>query len=210
MSNGSAESVSASSQQAEPARPGLAKGGEFSGTFCLRASTLSSESSEHNNRRSYVMPPEAKPVNTDKMISVKLPFEVVKNKIPPDMLERLKRDFTDAEVEQIYARCGRTLAPKMSLPQRPAVLFVLGPSAVGKSYITDASSSQLFGSAHNAVILDGEFFREWHAGWCEVRAGRGGGLGAARSRRARDAHPWPCGRPLTRPADSRHRWCYTG
>ena len=63
------------------------------------------------------------------------------------------------------AHCGRTMAPSAD---QPAVLFVLGPSAVGKSYITDATALQLFGSSHNAVILDGEIFRERHAGWCEV------------------------------------------
>ena len=51
---------------------------------------------------------------------------------------------------------------------QPAVLFILGPSAVGKSFITDATAAQLFGSSHNAVILDGELFREKHAGWCDV------------------------------------------
>lgn len=95
-----------------------------------------------------------------KKISVKLPFEVVTGEIPPELLPRLQRDFIQEERDAIYMRCGRSLAPKVLEPDRPGVLFVLGPSAVGKSYITDASASQLFDNAHNAVILDGEYFRE--------------------------------------------------
>jgi len=153
----------------------------FSTTFCVRPSELfASEKTDgkptrksiSNDRKSRIEPPPvgatAKADADSQTISVKLPFEVVTGQIPDAMLERLARDFSEEEVEQIYARCGRTMAPKLSPPERPAVLFVLGPSAVGKSYITDASASQLFGNAHNAVILDGEFFREWHAGWCEV------------------------------------------
>ena len=122
-----------------------------------------------NERFSCIQPPverKTKATNSEKQISVKLPFEVVTGEIPAAMRDRLARDFTEAELDQILMRCGRTMAPTNE--DRPAVLFVLGPSAVGKSYITDASASQLFGGSHNAVILDGEVFRESHAGWTEV------------------------------------------
>eukprot|EP00966_Prymnesium_polylepis_P142810 3297455-Prymnesium_polylepis.1 len=39
-------------------------------------------------------------------------YEVSKGKIPQHLLEDLTRDFTDAEKEEIYARVGRTLAPR--------------------------------------------------------------------------------------------------
>jgi len=149
------------------------KPGDWSATFCVRPDDIApSRISSHGDasRQSFIQPPEAEKQQSfnDRTIAVKLPFEVVKGQIPKNLLDRLSRDFSDEEVEQIYARCGRSLAPRITAPDQPAVLFVLGPSAVGKSYITDASAAQLFGSAHNAVILDGEFFREWHAGWTEV------------------------------------------
>lgn len=100
-----------------------------------------------------------------KTISIQLPFEVVRDQIPTDMLARLLRDFSPAEVDQIEISCGRTLAPAVD---QPSALFVLGPSAVGKTYLTDATAAQLFGSAQNAVVIDGDIFREWHQGWCEV------------------------------------------
>ena len=105
-----------------------------------------------NDRRTFIQPPAAAVKNTGaKQIAVRLPFEVTEGEIPEQMLERLSRNFTDEEIEQIFLRCGRTLAPSVTAPDVPSVLFVLGPSAVGKSYITDASAAQLFDSVHNAV-----------------------------------------------------------
>jgi hypothetical protein len=89
----------------------------------------------------------------------------VESQIPQDLRENLVRDFNEREITAIMATCNRSSAPSVS---QPAVLFILGPSAVGKSFITDATAAQLFGSSHAAVILDGELFREKHAGWCDV------------------------------------------
>lgn len=47
-------------------------------------------------------------------------------------------------------------------------LWLFGPSAVGKTTIRDAVASQLFGSAENAVEVDGALFRDEHAGWQSV------------------------------------------
>lgn len=57
-------------------------------------------------------------------------FTVVSGQIPEHLLKELQRDFTVEEVEQIFARVHKTLAPSV---ERPAALFVFGPSAVGKS-----------------------------------------------------------------------------
>ena len=57
-------------------------------------------------------------------------FTVVSGQIPEHLLKELQRDFTAEEVEQIFARVHKTLAPSV---ERPAALFVFGPSAVGKS-----------------------------------------------------------------------------
>ena len=128
----------------------------------------------NSSRGSKLKPPTAAPRGSSTLeksgedrntISVSLPFRVVKGEIPPEMLERMLRDFTEEETEHIMAHCNRDMAPSC---ENPAALFVLGPSAVGKSYVTEATASQLFGSAHNAVVVDGEVFRSWHRGWCEV------------------------------------------
>ena len=91
-------------------------------------------------------------------------YDVVKGKIPPELLEGLSRDFTPEEKEEIVARVGKTMAPSVPEKEMPIALFLLGPSAVGKSSITAAKASALFGSTYNAVVIDGAEFREVHAG----------------------------------------------
>ena len=103
-----------------------------------------------------------------KTVDVNVTFQVVSGKIPPDLLVKLERDFTTEEVAHIFARIHRTIAYPVDPPARPAVLWVFGPSAVGKSSVTDSSATMHFGSPQNAVIVDGEYFREWHVGWRSV------------------------------------------
>lgn len=100
-----------------------------------------------------------------KTFDVNVTFQVVTGKIPENLLEKLSRDFTQDEVEHIFARIHRTIAASVQEPAKPAVLWLFGPSAVGKSSVTDASATQLFGSPQNAVMVDGEYFREQHVGW---------------------------------------------
>jgi hypothetical protein len=95
-------------------------------------------------------------------------FEVVKGQIPEEFLAGLKRDFTAEEKEEIYARCHKTIAPSLGPGNSPVALWVLGPSAVGKSFISAAKASSLFGSEYNGVILDGAEFRQVHAGFQAV------------------------------------------
>jgi hypothetical protein len=87
-------------------------------------------------------------------------FEVVRGAIPPELLPGLARDFTQEERDAIYSHVNKSIAP--SVPQ-PAALFVVGPSAVGKSVLSHASASVLFGASNNAVMIDGAEFREVHA-----------------------------------------------
>lgn len=93
-------------------------------------------------------------------------YSVVTGQIPDDLLANLKRDFTPAEVDMIHARVRKTTAP--TGVERPGALFVLGPSAVGKSVFSTAQATALFGSDTNAVIIDGAEFREIHSGWSAV------------------------------------------
>ena len=57
-------------------------------------------------------------------------FSVVTGQIPTELREGLERDFTPAEIAVIFTRIHKTLAPTVTTP---GALFVLGPSAVGKS-----------------------------------------------------------------------------
>ena len=114
------------------------------------------------------LPPKAR---SQRRVSIRLvdkSYDVVTGRIPPHLLEDLKRDFTADEKEEIYARVGKRLAPSCSDDQRPIALWVLGPSAVGKSFITAAKAAALFQSTYNAVVVDGAEFREVHAGWKAV------------------------------------------
>ena len=90
---------------------------------------------------------------------------VAKGNIPVDLQDGLHRDFTEAELERIYARIHKTLAPASS---QPCALLICGPSAVGKSSISDATANYLMGSPENAVEVDGAHFRAEHAGWRAV------------------------------------------
>ena len=92
-------------------------------------------------------------------------FSVVSGQIPDHLLEGLRREFTPGEVDMIFARIHKTLAPSVD---RPGALFVLGPSGVGKSVFSTAQATLLFGSDNNAVIVDGAEFREVHAGYQAV------------------------------------------
>ena len=86
-------------------------------------------------------------------------FSVVKGQIPESLLPDLQRDFTESEIDTIYTRAGQKTAPSQ---QQPTALWIFGPSAVGKSFITGHKAASLFGNLHNAVVVDGTEFREVH------------------------------------------------
>ena len=92
-------------------------------------------------------------------------FAVVKDQIPAELIPDLKRDFTADEIEDICTRANLRTAPSVDAP---SALWILGPSAVGKSFITGAKATQIFGVLQNAVVVDGTEFREVHAGFQAV------------------------------------------
>ena len=110
-------------------------------------------------------PPQKAPQHVIDSLTAKS-YAVVKGQIPPELLSGLMADFSEDEVEKIYARVNKTLAP--SHQERPQALFVFGPSAVGKSTLGGAKASAFFGCTQNAVVIDGAEFREQHAGFQAV------------------------------------------
>lgn len=92
-------------------------------------------------------------------------FDVVVDQIPPALLVNLQRGFTEAEIETIFARSNQKLAPAQEQPQ---ALWIFGPSAVGKSFMTGAKAANLFGVLQNAVVIDGTDVRETHSGYHAV------------------------------------------
>ena len=92
-------------------------------------------------------------------------FDVVRGKIPPELLAGLEVNFTDEEIEKIHAKVNKISAPPAD---KPCALWVFGPSAVGKSALGSAKANELFGCEQKAVIIDGACFRTHHAGWQAV------------------------------------------
>ena len=92
-------------------------------------------------------------------------YSVVTGQIPETLKDALRVDFSPEELEAIYAQVNKTLAPPSKKPQ---ALWIFGPSAVGKSSLGHAKSTDLFGCAQNAVTIDGGEFRCLHAGWQAV------------------------------------------
>ena len=58
---------------------------------------------------------------------------VSRGQIPKELEEDLRREFSEDELERINTRIHRTLAPHN---KSPSALFVFGPSAVGKSFLS--------------------------------------------------------------------------
>jgi hypothetical protein len=92
-------------------------------------------------------------------------FNVVEGQIPPALLANLQRDFTAEEVETIFTRANQRTAPRVP---KPAALWIFGPSAVGKTFITGAKANHLFHNLQNAVVVDGTELREAHMGFQAV------------------------------------------
>jgi hypothetical protein len=95
-------------------------------------------------------------------------FSVVKGQIPPELETQLTQTFTEEEVQRCYGRANKLTAPKGL--ERPRALWIFGPSAVGKSFLTARKAAELFGALENAVQIDGSEFRLVHAGFQAVAA----------------------------------------
>eukprot|EP01062_Namystynia_karyoxenos_P077072 TRINITY_DN7686_c0_g1_i4.p1 TRINITY_DN7686_c0_g1~~TRINITY_DN7686_c0_g1_i4.p1 ORF type:complete len:535 (+),score=161.25 TRINITY_DN7686_c0_g1_i4:91-1605(+) len=86
--------------------------------------------------------------------------------IPEELLPGLTRDFTEKENVKVANEVHLTTA-ETGLAE-PQCLWVLGPSAVGKSTITESKAQQLFDGEENAVLIDGAVLRDCHGGWKAV------------------------------------------
>ena len=104
-------------------------------------------------------------------------FVVARGRIPEELHAELCREHSEAELARINRRVHRTLAPSSQPWAQPKALWIFGPSAVGKSTLSDASALELFESPENAVEIDGAHFRDEHAGWLAVtQHGYAGGI----------------------------------
>ena len=92
-------------------------------------------------------------------------FTVVEGQIPEELRADLERDFTNEELEKIFIRANKRSAQPS---ENPGALWLFGPSAVGKSFITGAKAVAHFSALTNAVVIDGTEFREVHAGFNAV------------------------------------------
>jgi len=95
-------------------------------------------------------------------------YRVLRGQILPEHYKELNRDFTEQEKEEIFHRICLYDAPKDHTKTPPMVIWVFGPSAVGKSRLAETRAHDLFGRLENAVLVDGSIFREVHAGFCAV------------------------------------------
>ena len=85
--------------------------------------------------------------------------------VPEELKAGLTRGFTEEERRSIYAACG-CVSARQGL-EAPLAVWVLGPSACGKTHITQSAVEGLFGE-EGGVVVDGGVFREHHEGWLRV------------------------------------------
>lgn len=86
--------------------------------------------------------------------------------IPEELVPGLSRPFTESE--SIIIRHKVNLSSADDNLEKPKCLWIVGPSAVGKSTITAVKSAELFEDEDNAVVVDGALLRECHGGWKAV------------------------------------------
>eukprot|EP01065_Artemidia_motanka_P035724 TRINITY_DN4361_c0_g1_i1.p1 TRINITY_DN4361_c0_g1~~TRINITY_DN4361_c0_g1_i1.p1 ORF type:complete len:518 (+),score=179.31 TRINITY_DN4361_c0_g1_i1:51-1556(+) len=90
----------------------------------------------------------------------------------PDHVKRLvDRPFQEAEVRQIEDAINLHSAPSNPADVEPRALFVIGPAAAGKSAVRTKTEDMLQISLSDYVEIDGDEFREKHAGWMTVLKG---------------------------------------
>lgn len=96
--------------------------------------------------------------------------EEIGHKLSPFLMSALYRPFRAAEVDAARWEAGLGQATRQ---QQPVAVWLVGPSAAGKSYLTH-DVAKGFGIAFlptdepNAVLLDGSSFRNWHSGYQAV------------------------------------------
>eukprot|EP01062_Namystynia_karyoxenos_P013891 TRINITY_DN14994_c0_g1_i1.p1 TRINITY_DN14994_c0_g1~~TRINITY_DN14994_c0_g1_i1.p1 ORF type:complete len:440 (+),score=110.02 TRINITY_DN14994_c0_g1_i1:76-1395(+) len=100
-----------------------------------------------------------------------LPGRVWQDTMPQGVRAKVDRDFTQKEVEEIEHAINLHSAPSNDPGVEPRALFVVGPAAAGKSAVREKTEDMLQISLSDYVEIDGDEFREKHAGWMEVLKG---------------------------------------
>ena len=91
-------------------------------------------------------------------------------KLSPTLQSALYRPFQLAELDSAQREAGLSQATEQ---QQPLAIWLVGPSAAGKSYLarkgaTDLGVRVLPSQSLDAVLLDGNAFRNWHGGYQAV------------------------------------------
>ncbi|KAJ9471008.1 hypothetical protein DIPPA_35446 [Diplonema papillatum] len=93
--------------------------------------------------------------------------EPVGRSVPEALADGLRRGFTDSERNSIYRETCVSTAERVGEPQ---ALWILGPSACGKTSAQAFLAESVVGRTAGAVTVDGSIFRDSHAGWQAVKA----------------------------------------
>lgn len=84
-----------------------------------------------------------------------------------DLHAALSRAFTDDEIREAHEASGLFKAKPC---ERPAAMWLIGPSATGKSTVAPYMAEWVGMSQAGYVLVDGETFRDSHAGYQEALA----------------------------------------
>ena len=88
--------------------------------------------------------------------------------IPAELRSGLTAGLTEEEERELYDAVNLSSAPCNRT--RPQALWVLGPSAAGKTRITQHALRRACGiSMSEAVVVDGAMVRDYHGGWQAVK-----------------------------------------
>lgn len=79
----------------------------------------------------------------------------------------LRQPMSSASREEAWRRCNFYSA--IQGLQRPSALWIVGPSAAGKSTVARSRARELGLDEHGWVLIDGEMFREEHPGFVAAR-----------------------------------------
>lgn len=88
-------------------------------------------------------------------------FQVVRGKIPSDLKMQLSEPLSESDKNSIFNEVGLLSATSLPKQEKPKVLWLFGPPAVGKSTLAVERTSELFGS-NGFVCVDGDEIRDRH------------------------------------------------
>eukprot|EP00755_Sulcionema_specki_P014347 Sspe_Gene.56412::Locus_31034_Transcript_2_3_Confidence_0.333_Length_1554::g.56412::m.56412 len=100
-----------------------------------------------------------------------LPGRVWQDTMPPEVREKVDRDFTPEEVQTIEDTIHLHSAPSNPDDIPPRAIFVIGPAAAGKSAVRHKTEDILQIKLEDYVEVDGDEFRKAHKGWIGVLNG---------------------------------------